>query len=459
MVPIIDRADARAAPLPSDALVLDSDPRWQLVGRIIVSESFNKSHKLKIFLSYICWQTLLGNADELNEQTIGIEVFGKPAGYDSNEDNLVRAHASRLRQKLNGYFLNEGSQEPLRVSIPKGGYVPSFHAASTVLQIHSGVALDGAPEETTSTPPEEPEQQRALTSPPQKSDRRVPSYYWLLTVIVCLLSVGATWVAMNRFRPASAPAIPEVNHTFWTKLFGGAQQTVVINGDSSLDFYENITGQNLSLSDYISGQYRSEPAAQSLINPDELRKIARRRLTSVVDLDIADRISLRPEAPRGGVVLRYARDVHLEDLKQSNIILIGSQEANPWVELFEDSLNFNIIPDQKTKIFAIFNRDPKPGELHEYQAAPGGGNHRVYALVDLLPNPGGEGYVLILQGTAMAGTEAAADFVLARPKLETLLHLSASPGVPLPKFEILLETSNLSGNAPASKVVAVRVSK
>jgi hypothetical protein len=40
------------------------------------------------------------------------------------------------------------------------------------------------------------------------------------------------------------------------------------------------------------------------------------------------------------------------DLKEGNIILVGAAEANPWVELYEPSMNFqwesSIIEPQKS---------------------------------------------------------------------------------------------------------------
>jgi hypothetical protein len=433
--------------------VLEADPRWQLVHRIVSSSSFAKSHKLRGFLLYVCEQTLLGNSSELNEQTIGVEVLGKPAGYDSNEDNIVRAHASRLRQKLDAYFGNQGAQEPLRITIPKGAYVPSFQTAAAVLQIPAPDDAQWTAVETAAGLDERENPALADREP----TRRIPHYYWVITVVACTISAAAAWLVADWANPARRNLTPQANHAIWEKLLGNGQQTSVVSGDSSLVLYENITGQNLSVSDYVSGQYRVDTAPQSIIDPKELGLIARRRLTSIVDLNVAERIAQRPEAAQGHVILRYARDLHVDDLKQSNYILVGALEANPWVQLFDGNLNFNLIPDQETKIFTLVNRSPKPGEQPKYFMQPNDPNHRAYATVALLPNLGGNGRVLIIQGTAMAGTEAAADFVLEDPKLEDLLHLSPSAGAPLPSFEILLETANLGGNAPSSKVIAYRV--
>jgi hypothetical protein len=113
-------------------------------------------------------------------------------------------------------------------------------------------------------------------------------------------------------------ASPQAKHVFWAKMVGNGQQTAMVIGDSSLVLCENMTGQNLSVPDYLSGQYLVEPARQSVADAEELGIIARRRLTGIADFNVANRIALR-----------YARDLHADDLKQSNFILVGAQEANP----------------------------------------------------------------------------------------------------------------------------------
>src|SRR5271156_2376955 len=105
---------------------LADDPRWELVERIVASPSFIKSPRLCSFLMYICELSLRGRADEINELNIGEALFDRAPNYDPSMDGIVRSHASRLRQRLDQYFSEEGAQEPIRLLIPKGGYMPVF---------------------------------------------------------------------------------------------------------------------------------------------------------------------------------------------------------------------------------------------------------------------------------------------------------------------------------------------
>ena len=455
-----------AAPDPIDKTLrqgLGQDSRWNLVQRIVATPEFVRSPRLVSFLLFVAERSLNGEKEEINEQSIGVSVFGRRSGYDSNDDNIVRAHASRLRQKLDAYFQNEGTCESLRVSIPKGTYVPSFYEAApdqpterpTDLSVGQYPPL---PLEPLTRSELRPDSGLILSGGDAPRRFNPPHRYWLLLLGACLVCIAVTYFLTARFHRKGIVGAPEANHALWEELLDGRQKTLIVNGDSSLVIYENATGKTLSIADYISGNYRDEVALQSEVGPHLLRTIARRRLTSIVDLDIANRITSRYELAPDHATLRFARDLHVDDLKGTNVILIGSQEANPWVQLYFDSLNFTMVPDQQTKTFTIHNRTPKAGEAVEYRSIAGDPERRAYAMVAFLKNLDGTGgHALIIQGTGMAGTEAAADYVLGQTELSSLLHGTSAANGDLPDFELLLETSNLNGNAPKSKLVALRV--
>jgi len=97
-----------------------------LVRKIIASRSLARSERLARFLEFTVTETLAGNADQLKEFVIGVEVFGRTRDYDPRLDPIVRVEARRLRMKLRKYYDNEGRGDRLRIEFPKGGYVPTF---------------------------------------------------------------------------------------------------------------------------------------------------------------------------------------------------------------------------------------------------------------------------------------------------------------------------------------------
>lgn len=109
-----------------ESALFAEDPRWQLVTRIMASSHLSKSSRLCGFLRFITEETLAGRGERVNEQRIGIHVFERRVDYDSAEDNIVRSHASRLRQRLDAYFQAQGKSEPLRIELRRGSYVPVF---------------------------------------------------------------------------------------------------------------------------------------------------------------------------------------------------------------------------------------------------------------------------------------------------------------------------------------------
>jgi tetratricopeptide (TPR) repeat protein len=103
------------------------------VERILASEKFARSKRLRTLLRFTVAQTLQGNADMLKEYVIGTEVLKKPDSYDPRSDSLVRVLASRLRVKLKEYYSDGGSDDPLVIEFPKGKYVPKFQRRDQLL--------------------------------------------------------------------------------------------------------------------------------------------------------------------------------------------------------------------------------------------------------------------------------------------------------------------------------------
>lgn len=93
--------------------------------RILESDDFSASKRLKDFLVFIVEATLSGKADELKAYKIALDVFGLDPGFDPNINPVVRTEAGRLRSKLDHYYLRNPDSE-IFISIPKGAYGAAF---------------------------------------------------------------------------------------------------------------------------------------------------------------------------------------------------------------------------------------------------------------------------------------------------------------------------------------------
>ncbi len=100
--------------------------REDLIRRVELSRTFEKSPRLRAFLGYVCQCALNEQPESATEQQIGIHVFNRQPGYNPSEDNVVRSQARLLRWRLEQYFAQEGKDEPLIIDIPKGQYLPVF---------------------------------------------------------------------------------------------------------------------------------------------------------------------------------------------------------------------------------------------------------------------------------------------------------------------------------------------
>jgi hypothetical protein len=96
------------------------------IQRIVSSRAFKTSEVHRNLLTYLSEKSLSGEAHNLKEYTVGLDVFGKPSSYDPRQESVVRMHVGRLRQKLAEYFRTEGVDDPIIVDLPKGAFALTF---------------------------------------------------------------------------------------------------------------------------------------------------------------------------------------------------------------------------------------------------------------------------------------------------------------------------------------------
>ena len=104
---------------------LAADARAEL-DRIVQSADFPATPRNRKFLAYVVEKELAGLHKEVCPALLGIRVFGRGEDFNPNKDPIVRIEAGKLRRDLETYYLKAGRRNPLRISIPKGGYRPSF---------------------------------------------------------------------------------------------------------------------------------------------------------------------------------------------------------------------------------------------------------------------------------------------------------------------------------------------
>ena len=108
------------------------------VDEILSSPDFAQSDRLQKFLRFVVEETLAGRASTLKEYTIALEVFERDESFDPQTSSIVRVEASRLRSKLEKYNATAGRNDPIRIGLPPGSYVPAFQTAARTVETVEG---------------------------------------------------------------------------------------------------------------------------------------------------------------------------------------------------------------------------------------------------------------------------------------------------------------------------------
>jgi hypothetical protein len=97
---------------------------------VLRSEQFTRAPTLAHLLSYLCEKLFAGEARQIKEYSVGVEVFHRGASFDQDADSIVRVEANRLRKRLAAYYAGEGASHRLHIGIPLGQYVPEFKTSA-----------------------------------------------------------------------------------------------------------------------------------------------------------------------------------------------------------------------------------------------------------------------------------------------------------------------------------------
>jgi hypothetical protein len=403
---------------------------------------------LRELLFYVGKCSLKDGCDEVHEQKIGVEVFGRTEGYDTSIDNIVRSNVSDLRKRIEAYFDSEGLNEALVLEIPRGSYLPVF-------------SYRRAEARTTSEPPvvdmipaaEPPEAVPGVWRDSQQH-RWMKAALIVAGLIIVMLAIGCVFFwSQHRtlYRSLYGWQYEPSVSVFWNDVLNASPDTDVVLADASFGVLQGINNRKLfSFDDYLNRGYINQLQAQNL-SPDThalVGRIALWNLGSQDEFKLARRIlGLDPLGKK--IHLYNARNYMADLIKRDNVVLIGGRISNPWESLFESRMNFAVQFDVSGPI-TVVNRTPATGEQQIYTQT----DSVEYCTVAYLPNPDHNGVVLLIEGTNAEATEAAADFLLSEDQLfnfKKTLHANK-----FPYFEVLLKVSSVPGTPLTETIEAYR---
>lgn len=378
----------------------------------------------------------------ISEYEIGISVFQRSASFDPREDNIVRTYARHLRKRLQEYYETSGEKDSVRIEIPKGTYVPIFN-------VRQVAAENGAPWDEANEKESVPQ-----TLPP--AERLWWEERWLLAVIALLFitySLAVFWFARSTVSARAETEHRSKLHPLWEQLFHPDQDTLVIPGDIGFVILQQANHRTFSLAEYLNWF-----SAQSPDNHLSMAYLRDQTYTSVVNLSIVANLQRLPEAIADHFIIRATKNVRFEDLRDGNAILLGSSYSNPWDEIFNNKLNFQLANHPNEDRFWIVNRHPAKGEAGVYESTTTNTNHRTYAVVAFVQNLDKNGHILLIQGLDTAGTQAAADMLFHSDEMQTIVQKAIRQHGATGSFELLIAADSLDANSHAisSRIIATR---
>jgi hypothetical protein len=448
---------------------------FRYLREIIEGKSFRGSHRSGQFLIYIVEQAIAGRFTGLKERIIGIELFGRSPSYDTGEDAIVRVTASDVRKRLLQHYGENGRSAKFYISLPSGSYIPEITRGSQsdadARAFSRGVnkplpAPDRAPGEEAAATVTAPE----ADSAPVPVAAEVPAHFhqrtnsvwklWLLALAVILVCNVTFWALVWRQHSRRVDA-PDVSVQPWSAILNSSHATHLITSDPNIVFVQEITGNEISASDYANRKYIPE---HNSLTPEDLRLfhvfLWGDHSAAAVDTPIALRISALVQSGSRKIDAHAARSVQLSDLKNDdNFVLLGSPRSNPWSTLFTGELDFRFVFDKTTRQEIIQNVHPRKGELPAYvPTAAGWATGQSYAIVAFLQNPDQDGQVLLLAGANAEGTEAAGKFVTDLARLSASLdQCGVRAPRPVQHFEILLGLKTMAGSPSNVTIVACHI--
>jgi hypothetical protein len=373
---------------------VSDDLAREQVDRILRSEVLRNAEALRRLFAYLAEKSLAGLAPRLKEYSVGVDVFGKPEDYDPQKDPSVRIQASKLRQKLEEYYLKEGQNDPVFIEFPKGHFQLQFRRREEAVPA-------GA-----------------------------PRWKWKTVALALAAAWGITLAAFllpRAFRPS--PLTPE-QRAIWSPLLEGNRPLVLCLGTPL--FIK--TEQGFFRSPQINRWEEVQESASLGWLKAELASGGAKEVhiyTGFGDALGALEIARLVCAAGRSFLVRRSSALSWDELLNVNVVFLGPPKYTPRINEIPAPMDF-VMEGRE-----IRNLRPKPGEPASFQGNWPNDSPYVtedYALISRIPGLHGRGRYLILSASSTEGTAAAALYVT-DPKFASELVRRVSGGSgKLPEF-------------------------
>jgi hypothetical protein len=395
--------------------------------RLLAHPLFSNSKRYPALLAYVVEQTLRGNAPELKERSIGIEVFGRSPTYDANADPVVRITAGEVRKRLTQYYYDSTHDGEVVIELPIGSYVPVFHAPEPSPLAPAELVLAESPAEL-----------RPLEPVSDAAEPRLLRWLPWLLIPVGIAAAGAVGVRIG-LHIREAPPPPSLIDRFWAPITAGANTATYCLGEPA----KNIDVGSINAFD--------APIATSKPQPLYFRLHLSGHL-ALADVITLTRTAAALETQHKAFRVVPASEASFAQLREGPIVLIGGFD-NIWTLRVTQKLRFGF--DSKDGVALIVDR--KSQTQTTWATAwdlPYEKLSRDYAIVARIHDNTTGQPVIIAAGISEEGTEAAGE-ILYNPVYLDLLLKKAPPNWEQMNMEAVIETQVIEGHPGPPQVEAV----
>jgi hypothetical protein len=394
---------------------------------ILASPHFSSSKRYPAFLRYVVEKCLDGQADQLKERTLGVEVFGRPPDYDTNAEPVVRITAAEVRKRIAQYYHEAAKESEIQIGLPLGSYTPEFrtrHTPSNSTQNRGLEILSGTADPT--EPPIRSDAVGLVEQSGSRLSRAQPKWLhrrplaWSIGLLLALMSLGAFFVhrsfSLNR------------EEQLWAPLVQTKDTVLIVVGSGKL-WLTTPESPQTSLTDHMIGPYHHVSLSDT---------VAVSRLANIL------------QKHNRNYFIKEVSATSLADLHERTVILIGALN-NAWTMRLTDPLRFRFVPGKVARIEDTKN--PQNFAWSVDYSKPYPSLSVDYGIVARYHDTYTSGNVLVIAGIGPYGTEAASEFVSSPQYLGQVEHLVPA-GVREANLEIVIKTDVINGEAGPPHVVA-----
>jgi hypothetical protein len=421
---------------------------------------------LQQLLRYLAEKTFDPGSEAMKEYTIGVEALGRPVDFDPKADPIVRVQIHRLRQKLKEYYGSDGLHDAIAIEIPKGQYLPIFEWTGSGETLAAGNSttlsdallpndqfLQGVPD------PGGPAVHRA-----GKRFSRVAliAVTLVIAAFVAGLWMGSRWALLHAGKTGEngAKSDPQKSSdpviAFWASYIGNDPTPVIAYPDAVflLDDYNDLFRFKRGATDYrgapvdshLAEQFASNPAlvarAGQLYYENSYLGFGELKAVGILS-NLFGQMGYKP-------IVKSSRELTVEDLRQHNVIMLGSSSQNIAVAHFSNLGDFSF-KDFDTRLEqwrgVIVNAHPRLNEASTYHTERDPNTQVLktdYSLITIQPGIVPGRYIADFGGLDTTGSEGAVVYAASRSGVDELTKAIQTQGNPgdkpgFPLFQALLK--------------------